>query len=735
MRVIHYVHRIHVLKLVTITMKVIIIFSILFLLSTESFSQWVQTSGPSGGGVSDFAFINDTIFASSFDLGNGVYTSTDNGTTWHESGLQGTMLNHITARGNTLLTSSTQNSYNETDTIYRSSDKGATWQSVLTVPNINGVVSICPYQQNMWIISSMGMDGKFFISTNDGVSWDSFQPAWEYSEAIPVVAFGNFLIAGVNIGGIPYIQLSGENTPTFWPVQIRIDSLSQISCATVAGNTIWFAGTGGVIYSNDGGLSWGHPMDSGFENKRIENITSLAASGDHLLAVTSLNNMYYSWNKGDNWTKISGNGLPANASFLFCVAQWNNTYFLGSSSGIVQSQDYGVNWQYSTSGLRCTDLKALASYQNTIYAATEKGVTYSTDQGTTWSDAKDTIQLADVNINGFFTQGNDFFAYGTGVYSWNGAWVAMDNNIVTAFTVGGNGRLFETRNGTDPIVDTCKIFISDKGADWQMTLSFANSIDSEFNFLPNCLSANGSVILAANRAVAFQTFTNSYFISRSTDNGMNWSTTSLPYSPTFITLADGVFYMGTNENGLFQSTNNGITWDPIGFNSKSGVNSFLKVNGWLFVSVTGNGNATDGIYRFGNDGKGWNYADGTTANIIGPLTNDASYLYSGTPSVWKRPLSQLSVDEKNPANSTFSLYPNPAENVVKIHTRTTIVNGTIIMYDQKGMAVLRQPVSFSDESQDVSLSLAGLSEAMYYIRLLDKAGNEIANSQFVILHK
>jgi len=713
-------------------MKVAIVLSILLLLNASSFAQWVQTSGPSGGGVSDFATNGPTIFASSLQLGNGVYASTDNGESWHESGLQGMMLSHITANGNTLLTSSTQNSYNETDTIYRSSDGGATWQVVLSIPNINGITSICLYQQRTWIISSSGEGGKFFMSTDDGITWNFFQPAWDYSNPIPIVANNNVLIAGVNLGGVPYIEMSTANDPTLWLGQIRIDSLSQLTCATVSGNTIWFGGGGGVIFSNDGGVSWGHPANNGLENKRLETISTLSASGDHLIAISSLNNVYYSWDRAGNWTKITGNGLPENVSNFFSVYYSNDSYYLGSSSGIIRSQDEGAHWLYSTSGLRCADILGLTTFQNKIFVATEKGVASSADHGITWSDAGNTIQLQDTTIIGFFTNGADFFAYGQGLYSWNSAWGAVDSNKISAFTESGTGRLFIARNGLDPIADTSKLFISDKGADWQATLSFANSIDTEFNFLSNCLSAHDQVILAANRSLRYLTYISTYFISRSTDNGISWVTTPIPYAPTFITFVDGSFYMGTSENGLFQSPDNGITWDPIGFNSKSGVNSFLKIGAWLFASVTGNGSTADGLFWKGNDGAGWRYANGGTTNIAGALTADDKFLYSGGPSIWKRSLADFGInDVKNNSKIAQSLeiYPNPAIDIIHIHIPDSFLQGTLLIYDEKGLNVKQEFVS--NENQGFSLTTNGLIAGIFYLRLLDKSGHEIANSKFV----
>src|SRR5438128_184859 len=92
----------------TVSMKQIAF--IIFFAATNAFAQWQQTNGPYGGGVSDFASIGTTLYASSYDLGNGVYATTDSGASWHEAGLQGITLNHIASNGKTLLASSNQNS-------------------------------------------------------------------------------------------------------------------------------------------------------------------------------------------------------------------------------------------------------------------------------------------------------------------------------------------------------------------------------------------------------------------------------------------------------------------------------------------------------------------------------------------------------------------------------------------------------------------------------------------------
>ena len=145
-------------------------FTIVFLLLTANlvFGQWIQTSGPSGGGIYQFAFLSGKILAATTSDGNGVFASTDNGNSWHESGLQGIDLYRIVASGNTALAAAVG------DTIYRSSDAGATWQKVWMIQNATRIQSICIHKQKWYVSvykSSDSTIGGIYRSDDGGENW------------------------------------------------------------------------------------------------------------------------------------------------------------------------------------------------------------------------------------------------------------------------------------------------------------------------------------------------------------------------------------------------------------------------------------------------------------------------------------------------------------------------------------------------------------------------------------
>ena len=55
---------------------------IFLLIPCQSFSQWIQTSGPEGGYIDCFGIYGDTLYAGTY--GGGIFTSTDYGASWSD---------------------------------------------------------------------------------------------------------------------------------------------------------------------------------------------------------------------------------------------------------------------------------------------------------------------------------------------------------------------------------------------------------------------------------------------------------------------------------------------------------------------------------------------------------------------------------------------------------------------------------------------------------------------------
>jgi hypothetical protein len=729
------------------TMKIILFFFVLLCSASNASGQWQQTSGPFGGGVSDFVFIDSTILAATVDDGNGVYASIDGGKTWQESGMQGVRISHMTSHGNTVIASSTQNLKNETDTIYQSLDAGNSWFKVYTIPNTDGISSICYYNSH-WFISALGTNGGIYVADEYGIHWSVQKPSFDFTNPVILLSTVNTLYAGTTDNGNLDIFLYIDSTSIWRKSFVDSSKENQFRCAGISLGRPAFGIRGGILSTYDGN-SWG--VDVNYAKiDPTESILAVAAdSSIYSIAVSSFNGIYKNEQGTYIWSNVDRTGLPLNASHFYSIGLNNNGFnprdgmlYLGSSAGTMSTSTFTIDWQYITHGIRDASISNLAASQGGIFAATERGVSFSPNQGLKWYDPQVSSDLNDVKIAGFLNSTNAFFAYGAGLYSWQSSyWNPVDSGEVTALAEGLSERIFATRDSGDSIHGTSRLDITDNGgAAWINRVFFKNSIDTIFHFLPHCLCSNDSaVVIAIQQLNLSKTASTVYRLFRTTNNGLSWNVTGIPNSPAFLYFADSVFYMGTYGSGLLSSRDNGVTWTQLsGLPSDVDVTEFLKIRGTLFAAVTPNlVNQTKGLYLSTDDGLTWRNGNDSTTNIVGPLATDGEFLYSGGPSVWRRSLQGLTsvVAEQQTLkpNPTLEVYPNPAAELIRIHFPSSPPpQGTFSIYNGIGEIIFKQDVRGADNSGDISFSVRGIAGGVYHAKFTDQSGMVIATSQFIV---
>ena len=137
----------------------------------------------------------------------------------------------------------------------------------------------------------------------------------------------------------------------------------------------------------------------------------------------------------------------------------------------------------------------------------------------------------------------------------------------------------------------------------------------------NSIANNGDTILAA--CDDFD------FMYRSTDQGYTWSisNTGLTSKVEYLYF-DGLNYFACTSNGLFISTDYGSSWVLRDNGMNVGVNSIIKINGYLFAGTRGSG-----IFRSSNNGLMWsNVSTGISIYTISCLAGDETKIYAGSTS-------------------------------------------------------------------------------------------------------
>jgi len=140
--------------------------------SSDNGDSW-QPAGLANKGITDLLVVGNTIYAASPDVYSRIYYSTDNGANWNYGSLSypASNVRSVFYDGTTL--------YACDAGLYGSTDMGATWQLKYGVTfdstgyptDIMLFRSILRY--NGYLIAAVDFE-SFYISSNDGASWSSF---------------------------------------------------------------------------------------------------------------------------------------------------------------------------------------------------------------------------------------------------------------------------------------------------------------------------------------------------------------------------------------------------------------------------------------------------------------------------------------------------------------------------------------------------------------------------------
>ncbi len=238
-----------------------VILGILFICVTQTKAQWVQTNGISRENIDSFAISGTNLFAGT--MGDGVFLSTNNGTSW-------TAVN--TGLTDTLVTS-------------------------LAVSGTNLFAGTDNY-------------GGIFLSTNNGTSWTPENSGLKGYTVYSLAVNGTNLFAGTFGGGVFF---SANNGTSWTPVNNGLTGYTVYSLAVNGTNL--FAGTdGGVFLSNNNGTSW-TAVNAGLTTYTaggVAPVYSLAVNGTNLFAGTD-GGVFLSTNNGTSWTAVNA-GLTTTTS-------------------------------------------------------------------------------------------------------------------------------------------------------------------------------------------------------------------------------------------------------------------------------------------------------------------------------------------------------------------------------------------------------------------------------------
>lgn len=617
-----------------------------------AFAQWAETSGIEGGNVTALLPTDKGLFVGTQD--GGVYRSTNDGRIWTpaKTGLPSkATIYSLGAQGGALFAGTAEG-------VFRSLDNGEKWWPI---PLEMFVATFVTRGANLYAGGtakpvSLGGLGSVAVSMDNGNSW---KPA---SEGLMNEAVGNLAVSGTSLfagtecrvfrynDNLQKWEPASTSIPVFCPQDSNLGR--SYIFALAANGTSVFAGTSTQFGSNffvstTDGDSW-----RSVDVPTVANVRAIALKGTNVYAGTEGSGIYVSANNGQSWRQIN-DGLPPLARISKLIATGTNLYAGLQSGGLFVLPENSERWQPSNTGLASSPVNKLAVVDGQLFAATDSsGVMVSTNNGQSWTARNN--GLTNSNITTLTFDGTNLFAgtYGSGVFvstdkglNWQ-AWgigLPQDLQVRSLFSngsdlfVGGQFPygLFRSTNdgftwrpartglecppticntsGYHEIVAMVAIgsrvfatsglggvfYSDDQGESWKPS---GNS-----PLIVTALVTNGSSLFVTSIKNVGDTPGRVFSVFRSDDRGLAWKEVQVSGAPTHADslplsmFADGEnIFLGTANNGVFLSTDNGNNWKP--FNLGAGrveCRSFAQMGDSLFVGTA------SGIVRLSNSSQSW----------------------------------------------------------------------------------------------------------------------------------
>ena len=184
-------------------------------------------------------------------------------------------------------------------------------------------------------------------------------------------------------------------------------------------------------------------------------------------------------------------------------------------------------------------------------------------------------------------------------------------------------------------------------------------------------------------------------------------------------MQDSVVFAGTKANGIFVSTDFGTTWNV----SSNGLPAQPDIRClYVYQHQVFTGTGAGEIFASNNFGGNWfSIGDSLEGAPVLSLYASGGWLYAGMNAggVWKRPLSEITGNQETVNNASFSVYPNPADNLLFIEIPSASERTTLEIYTIKGEVILTKKVDAGIKTLDIHDWAPGI----YLVKVYDDLFN------------
>ncbi len=502
--------------------------------------------------------------------------------------------------------------------IYTSTDSGKTWSKSESLPtpkmnfkgpyddldeniDISGILVITPHPHDNKVLY-VGTWTSLVVTKDGGKSWKNLTEGW-YRSDIKGIAISkedpNIIYARLGVR----LSIDCE----------ELDNLKERSAPEEEIIATWEAYCPGVIKSIDGGETW-----QKLNTFEVDQQSGDSAEGEIYINPYNENFVYnvwsrivtHSWDKGNEWDILFGTPqfpqIPNVGIHSLIIGDNFSELYIGSIGGFFNSDDHGKSWDMLTAGIIGTEVLDIEiAVDGTLYAATDNhGVWKSEDQGISWSY----ISFGIDNFYGMqlLTHPTNlnivYYTTSSGVYKTeNGGELWKFNETLCPGQKGDNhfqchyhGLVIDPENpdhvligggGDEGTPDGVGINKSiDSGTSWfESDEGFIKDVHVS-KMVVDPSDSNIFYATTQGNVTKFEKEGDGQGVFKSVDKGKTWKQINdgLETVETNVLVVDpndsNILYLGTDDDGLYKSTNGGESWDKMffpGITEKVGIGDIL----------------------------------------------------------------------------------------------------------------------------------------------------------------
>ncbi len=657
------------------------------LCSFNLYSQWEQCNGGEfSGHISCTAVDNNIIYAGT--AYGGMFASYDNGISWTHTSFPNKSVSCLTVEKSVIYAGTWS------DGVYVSYDYAKTWEKLHSDIFDNVSISSIDKDLNM-IVIGVWSSSTIIISTDHGNNWTVSNTGFTPTYNLNILIVGSIIYIATYDHGI----LASTNYGYTWVQKnsgISGINANQIN-VLVYRNDVIYAGTfSGLYTSADYGNSW----QKFTQAPNIINVKDIAFINNTIYALVQ-EYLYMSTDNGISWTQLY---YTNESEDLTCLSVINNLLFLGKSyTGIYLSDDNFQTWTSHLSGLKELNINSLAVDWNNIFAGDAfEGVFQSTDNGESWNlknngmDNKHVMSLFVKNSFLFAGCLRNLYRSSNNGDTWAEISKGLADSTVNCFMDLGDSIYAGTWDG---------IYLSTDNGDTWISKSYGLnnegflSLDHKGSFF--CTgTANG----------------NGVFIS--TDYGESWRQKSLGNNASIysIIIDDTLIIAGTGSQGIFISSDQGNSWTQRKEGLKDAwVMTLKKIGNTIFVGTL------DGACTTTDYGLNWVYpaADELKYSYVHAFNNNDEFVFAATngDGIYRAKIKDMVLDVTEPilSNNSFSVCPNPANDVITININNNdyVENQLLEIYNSLGEKMLS---CYINANNGTEINISDLFTGVYIIR-------------------